>query len=182
MKISAKGRAMRRVLSGPDAADTMVNIRRIEVSGAESSYLTLNLHFSGDCDNHCPECHSQSLWTAEERDRMQLNAVIQKAMDMFLNAGIIDGICILGTDNKDKYHATRLLVDIADNIGMVSIVFTGYDLGTAMKCYGHPDYFVVGRYSKGEWHENKAFYRLEEDESTGVLFYAEISLAEYFNR
>lgn len=182
MKISDEGRALRRVLPTPDASGIIVNIRRMEVSGAESPFLTLNLHFSGDCDNRCPDCHSQSLWNVQEKDRMQLNSVIEKARDMFISSGIVDGLCILGTDNRDKHYATRVLIDVVDNIGMLSIVFTGYDILTAVKCYGYPDYFVTGKYVRGEWHENKSFYRLVEDSSTGALGYSEISLAEYFTR
>lgn len=181
MKLSANGREHRRVLPVPNAADIIVNIRRIEVSGAESPFLTLNVHFTGMCDNACPDCHSRSLWTVKEQDRMQLNLVIEQARNMFIEAGIIDGLCILGTDNRDKYDATRILVDIADNMDMVSIVFTGYDLMTAVKSYGYPDYYVIGRYVKGGWHENKTFYQLVEDEE-GNLAYAEISLTEYFER
>ena len=181
MKLSATGRASRRVLPGPDASDIIVNIRRIEVSGAESPFLTLNIHFSGMCDNACPECHSQTLWKAKETDEMKLNTVIEQARDMFIDAGVINGICILGTDNKDKYHATRILIDVADSMGMVSIVFTGYTIMDAVGAYGYPDYFVSGKYVQGEWHENKSFYQLVEDEE-GILGYAEISLAEYFKR
>ena len=105
---------------------------------------------------------------------------MREAIQYFIDSGIIDGICIMGTDNPDKYEATKILVDFAANIGMRSIVFTGYDLMTAIRCYGYADYFVVGKYHKGEWHENKSFYKLLESES-GDLLYTEISMHEYLN-
>lgn len=105
---------------------------------------------------------------------------MRRMHELFTKMGIINGICILGTDNAEKAHHAELLIDFARSCGMHAIVFTGYDIDKALRSYPGADVFVCGRYRSGEWHENKRIYILtEEDDFEGT--YTEISLDAYLN-
>lgn len=154
----------------------IVNVRRMEVSCLESPFVLLNINFSGMCDNQCLDCHSQALWEVLETDKISIEVILD-TMEKSYGAGIIDGICIMGTDYDQKGQPVQIICEKAKEMGMISVVFTGYDsLEEAVIIYGHSDWFVVGSYVSGEWHENKKFYKREKGS------YRETSMDEYFNR
>lgn len=165
----------RRELSESDRA-IIVSIRYETISCAETPFITYNLNYSGQCVNKCINCHSKSLWDTKDTDYKELGAVMDYITTL-LNVGIVNGICILGTDNKDKEESVKVLIAYASASKTNSIVFTGYDIRTAINRYGYPNYYVCGKYKEGEWHENKKFYKLLQDNVE--WFYAEISLIKY---
>lgn len=106
---------------------------------------------------------------------------MEKILELFEEAGLINGVCIMGTDNKEKVESVKILIDFCRACGMCSVVFTGYDLATAHAVYGIPDAFVCGAYHDGEWHENKRFYLLVDVGDEGDA-YEEITVDQYFDQ
>lgn len=153
--------------------DTIAYVRSIEVSCTESPYVLLSIHFTGPCDISCQDCHSRALWVEKDTDRTTLSQIMNTILH-YHEAGVIDGICILGTDGTSKKLLSPHLVRFARARGLKTVVFAGADIDIAMAHYGRPDYFVSGPYRSGEWHESKAFY---VKEGTG---YREISMQQYF--
>ena len=155
------------------SGDTITYVRSIDVSCAESPYVLLNIHFTGPCDISCPECHSRALWCEEETDRVGLKDLMSTITN-YHKAGIIEGICIMGTDGPSKKMLSPYLVRFARASGMKTVVFVGADIHIPMSHYGRPDYFVTGPYEGGEWHTHKKFYMKNSGE------YIEISMQRYF--
>lgn len=180
LKQDMKERTATRLLEGA-FSDIIVSVRHMEVSCSESPFVLMDIHFSGMCANTCENCHSKELWTTVEKDYKPLSSIMMEVIKHFEDAELIDGLCIMGTDNQDKSEAVKILVELAKDFGMISIVFTGYDsLFKATECYGRPTYFIVGPYRKGEWQENKRFFKQDIDNRN--LTYTEMSAQEYFSQ
>lgn len=155
--------------------DSTAFLRALGISGLESPYLTANLDFSGPCENKCPGCHSKALWNTVESDRITVGEILVKIDYLYSERNIIEGVCILGTDNPERENASRAITRFCEVLGIPSIVYTGYDICQALE-YGRPSFFVCGTYINREWHSNKRFYRLDQGS------YDEISIHEYFRR
>jgi len=165
-------------LHTPSDGGIIANIRHMDVSCLESPYTTVNIHFSGPCDNGCELCHSKDLYEVKQEDHTYIKDVLS-FIEERQESGLINGICILGTDNHEKIEAVNALLRFADEKGLVSVLYTGYSMEKARKKYGAPTWIIAGPYVSGEWHENKRFYvRIGE---SSPYKYIEKSHSEFFN-
>ena len=161
-------------------SDIMIDVRRTGVSCLESPYVLQNIHFSGPCALSCPECHSKQLWTVEPTDQVNLHMLVREILRL-RDARIIEGVGLMGADSPSKRKSAPLLTYIARLFGLVSVVYTGYDIDEAKTRLGNPDFFVCGPYVSGDWDTNKKFYMLTGADQK-VLHYTEITKTKYFDR
>lgn len=152
----------------------MVNIRQMNISFAETPFRSYNLNFTGPCALECPGCHSKALWRVKRKDRKSLTEVVENLL-MLRDVGLVNSICILGTDHHSKEKPVRMLVDISRSEGIISVIYSGYGKDEAIRRYGKADYYVCGPYRSGEWYESKHFYRREKGS------YVELSKDDFFN-
>lgn len=157
-----------------EVADRLLPVRHYDISYQESRFASLNLHFSGDCVNHCPHCHSKALWHQRPSDLISIRQLCSVMVENTCS-GIAEALGILGTDYIGKGSDIRDLVGFARRIGMIVIVFTGLNRETAIATYD-ADFIVCGPYRGGAWFDHKVFLEMTRNG------YREISRGEYFKR
>ena len=157
--------------------DRIFTVRQTSISCAESPFVTLNINFSGPCEHKCKECHSKALWEVKSTDNILLRDLMDHLKEL-QEFGIINGLCILGTDNPEKEDAVKTLIESCIGLNIPSVVYTGYHITEAVKRYGLADYYICGPYITGEWSDNKEFYALTDNgEEIG---YAKMSKENYY--
>jgi hypothetical protein len=166
-------------LSKESESDIIANIRHIDVSGMESPYITANIHFSGPCRVDCKDCHSRELFKVVPEDNVKVKEVIDMIGSMN-ELGLIQGVCILGTDNHKKEEAVRSITNWARSKNLLSILYTGYDIRRAIKHYGETDWIVAGPYVGEEWYHNKQFYMMVTKDDR--ISYTQVTKDKYFER
>jgi len=160
--------------------DILITVRRTEVSCLESPYVLYNVHFSGACQIQCRDCHSKALWESLPEDRTDLNTLLTDILKQY-KAGLTEGIGLMGTDTSVK-EVSFQIVNFAHRLGLVTVVYSGYDFESARVRYGSPDFYVCGPYRHGEWWESKTFHRRTFDNEGKPTGYEKISRDEYFTR
>lgn len=160
----------------------IITVRAIELSFAESPYTGVCLHFSGPCAFTCVNCHSEALWKVQDHDTMTVNTLIGHLRERYLSTKLVEAVCLMGTDGESKFKAAPHLLHLVREMGIVGIVYTGYELERGRILYGAYDYYVCGPYREGEWQDNKRFYRRREEITSGEREYEEITYNQYFER
>jgi len=163
-------------LSEMEGDGIIANIRHMDISGNESPYLTANIHFSGQCVVNCRDCHSNALFRTALDDKRNIQDVLGWIKDQY-KLGLIQGICILGTDTVEKERALPPLYAFAKYHELLTIVYTGYVLSKAIWSYGVPDWYICGPYVGGEWYQGKTFYKYVSEQGG---FYRNVPREEYF--